>query len=66
MAAIDALNHKSKKGGGYMVYSTCSVAVAENEEVVNYLLSKRDVKIVDAGLDFGTLQLLDSVSITAS
>ena len=55
VAAIDALNHKSKKGGGYMVYSTCSVAVAENEEVVNYLLSKRDVKIVDAGLDFGTL-----------
>lgn len=53
VAAIDALNHKSKKGGGYMVYSTCSVAVAENEEVVNYLLAKRDVKIVDAGLDFG-------------
>ncbi|KAL7540442.1 hypothetical protein ACHAXR_010123 [Thalassiosira sp. AJA248-18] len=53
VAAVDALNHKSKKGGGYMVYSTCSVAVAENEEVVNYLLSKRDVKIVDAGLDFG-------------
>ena len=57
VAAIDALNHKSKKGGGFMVYSTCSVAVAENEEVVNYLLSKRDVKIVDAGLDFGVLSI---------
>ena len=57
VAAIDALNHKSKKGGGYMVYSTCSVAVAENEEVVNYLLSKRDVKFVDTGLDFGASSL---------
>jgi ribosomal RNA methyltransferase Nop2 len=53
LAAIDALNHKSKKSGGVMVYSTCSVSVAENEEVVNYALTKRDIKIVDAGLDFG-------------
>lgn len=52
LAAIDMLNHKSKTGG-VMVYSTCSVSVAENEEVVNYSLSKRDIKIVDTGLDFG-------------
>ena len=49
---IDALNCKGKDGG-VMVYSTCSVSVAENEDVVNYILSKRDVKLVDAGLDFG-------------
>merc|ERR1712070_1004836 len=53
LAAIDVLNHKSKTGG-VMVYSTCSVSVAENEDVVNYALQKRDIKIVDADLDFGT------------
>ena len=52
LAAIDMLNHKSKTGG-VMVYSTCSVSVAENEEVVNYALSKRDIKIIETGLDFG-------------
>lgn len=53
LAAIDVLNHKSKTGG-VMVYSTCSVSVTENEEVVNYALQKRDIKIVDTELDFGT------------
>jgi ribosomal RNA methyltransferase Nop2 len=50
--AIDALSCKGKDGG-IMVYSTCSVSVAENEDVVNYILGKRDVKIIEAGLDFG-------------
>ncbi len=50
--AIDALSCKGKDGG-IMVYSTCSVSVAENEDVVNYILGKRDVKLLDAGLDFG-------------
>eukprot|EP00934_Nitzschia_sp_Nitz4_P007537 Nitzschia sp. Nitz4//scaffold178_size73299//16664//18722//NITZ4_005696-RA/size73299-snap-gene-0.131-mRNA-1//1//CDS//3329539113//7527//frame0 len=52
LAAIDMLNPKSKTGG-VMVYSTCSVSVAENEEVVNYALSKRDIRIIETGLDFG-------------
>lgn len=52
--AIDCLNFKGKDGG-IMVYSTCSISVAENEDVVNYILSKRDVKILDTGLDFGKM-----------
>ena len=45
-AAIDRC-----KVGGYVVYSTCSIAVEENEEVVDYILKQRHVKIVDTGLN---------------
>ena len=51
-AAVDAVDPTSKTGG-VVVYSTCSISSEENEQVVNYILQKRFVRLVDTGLEVG-------------
>lgn len=48
LAAVDCC-----KEGGYIVYSTCSVMVQENEDVVNYALKNRFIKVVDIDMEMG-------------
>lgn len=48
LSAIDCC-----KPNGVIVYSTCSISPLENEEVVNYAIRKRFVKVVELELEVG-------------
>ncbi|PIC49709.1 hypothetical protein B9Z55_008230 [Caenorhabditis nigoni] len=52
LSALDSLDANSPNGG-YLVYSTCSVLVEENEAVVNFLLERRHCELVPTGLAIG-------------
>lgn len=51
-SAVDAVDPKSPTGG-IIVYSTCSTSVEENEQVIQYILQKRHVRLIETGLDVG-------------
>ena len=51
LSAIDSVNHKSSSA--VVVYSTCSVFIDENEQVIDYALRKRYVKLVPIDVSIG-------------
>ncbi|ABW97994.1 nop2 (nucleomorph) [Hemiselmis andersenii] len=52
ISAIDSCKINQEKKG-YIVYSTCSILIEENESIIQYAVEKRNVKIVKTGLSFG-------------
>merc|ERR1712224_941213 len=52
LSAIDMIDAESQTGG-YLVYSTCSLLVEENECIINFALNQRKITVVKCGIEFG-------------
>ena len=52
------------KKEGTLVYSTCSLEVEENENIIDWAKNELDIEIIDMNLDIGSPGLTDTTSIT--
>lgn len=52
------------KPGGIIVYSTCSLEIEEDEEVIEWAIDNLDVELMDIGLDIGDHGLTDKTKKT--
>jgi ribosomal RNA methyltransferase Nop2 len=52
LSSIDSCKTNQNKEN-YIVYSTCSLLIEENESIIQYAIEKRHVKILPTGLKFG-------------
>lgn len=53
---------KLLKPGGIMIYSTCTITIAENEEIIDYALSELGLKILDQSYVFSDVLSLSDFS----
>lgn len=54
VAAVESTIGNSNPDDGIIVYSTCSVTIEENEQVIDYILKKYpNLRLIDTGIELG-------------